>query len=381
MSAVATSLPEATREETHFKLHRRGRFIIAELEGSHIVLSTSVRNGGQSDTVRFLMNHQSCEAAAHLERHDVIHAAGLNAYHDRACSEAGLDPEIVALMGTAANMNCASVVRCHSDGLDVTAVVTAGVGGNAECAADPTVWSEGPDGFRKVMPYAGTINTMVLVNRPVAPNALAQAAMAITEAKATALQRLAVRSRYSRELATGTNTDQYCIASYLEKGPRITSTSTGVRAGELIARAVRDATLEALRWQNGLEPSYARSVFHALGVYGVREETFLEDMRPLLKPAAWELLKANSKAVIYEPLLAAAAFAMATTLDRYRHAILPMAAAREALRQQAASMACALAAQPSRWNQFHGDLIDVDVESPAHLVLKAMAMGWSAKWI
>ena len=42
--------------------------------------------------------------------------------------------------------------------------------------------------------------------------------------------------------------------------------------GEILALAVMDATREALRWQNGLEPSRTRNLAHALGRFGVTEE-------------------------------------------------------------------------------------------------------------
>lgn len=380
MNAVTLSHREILRETGGYRLHRSGRFLVAELLQPHLVLSTSVRNGGQSETLRYLLNHQSCEAAAHLERHDIIHSNGLGSYHDQACGEAGLDPAKVALMGTAANMNYASIVEHRSDDVSVAAIVTAGVTGNAECAADPTTWREGPGGFQKTSPYEGTINTMVLIDRALTPNAVATAAMVMAEAKGAALQRLAVRSRYSREFATGTNTDQYCLASRRDALPALTSASTGVRLGELIGRAVRDATLEALRWQNGLEASYARSIFHALGPYAPKEEAFFDDIAPYLTEAQLKLLKANKKAVVYEPLVAAAAFAIAAVLDRLRHGILPASAARQALRQQLASMAAGLAAQPDRWPEFYRGIGEVDLEQPALAVSRALALGWAAKW-
>ena len=58
-----------------------------------------------------------------------------------------------------------------------------------------------------------------------------------------------------------------------------------VKFGEIVGRAVRTATLEALRWQNGLEPSLTRGLFHALGRYGVREQTIFEDLEGLLEAA------------------------------------------------------------------------------------------------
>ncbi len=379
-SATIGQHRETLHEASGHRIHRSGRFLVTELLGPHAVLSTSVRNGGYSESVRFLLNHQSCEASSHTERHVLLHKSGLGDYHDLACRQAGLEPEFVALMGTAANMNYASIVAPESEGVQVTAVVTAGVGANAACAADPTSWSEGANGFQQVARYGGTINTEVLIDRCLTPGALLAAAMVATEAKGAALQRLAVRSRYSRDFATGTNTDQFCVACRRDGLPPLGSASTGVRLGELIGRAVRDATLEALRWQNGLEASYARSLFHALGRFGLDEDTFLAEMTGRLTESQWALLKANRKAVVYEPMVAAAAFAIATVLDRVRHGILPASAAREALRQQGASMAASLAAQPDRWPEFYRALCAVDLERPASLVLDALGIGWAAKW-
>ncbi len=373
-------LREVLRETETFRIQRAGRFLMTELLQPHVVLSTSFRNGGLTESLGFLLNHQSCEAAAHVERHGLIHSDGLARYHDRTCEEAGLDPSAVAMMGTAANMNLASIVEHQCGELSVTAIVTAGVGGNAACAGDPTTWQEGPSGFHQVERYAGTINTKVLINQRLSPGAMAAVIMVITEAKGAALQRLAVRSKYSPEFATGTNTDQFCIASVSESASTLTSVSTGVRTGELIGMAVREATLEALRWQNGLEPSYARSIFHALARFGLNEETFLDDIAPYLSEAPLRLLKSNCKAVVYEPMVAAAAYATATLLDRLRHGILPAGAVRQSLRHQGACMAAGLAAQPQRWPEFHRALPEVDLQHPAKLVLAALALGWTAKW-
>ena len=97
----------------HVGLRRSGRFVVADLRGPHRVLTTSVRHGGQVDHLRHLLNHQSCEGTAHLERHRLMTEAGLDAYHDRACAEASLPPESTAVMGTAANMNYVAVTKEH----------------------------------------------------------------------------------------------------------------------------------------------------------------------------------------------------------------------------------------------------------------------------
>src|SRR5262249_47668495 len=155
-------------------------------------------------------------------------------------------------MGTAANMSYAAKVQVSDGDLGVAAIVTAGVQGNAACAGDPAAWRETEKGWEKAVPLDGTINTILLINHSLTEAALARAVVTMTEAKSIALQRLAIRSLYSKDFATGTGTDQYCVATPLDKGKPLTSTSPHVKLGELIGVAVRDATLEALRWQNGL---------------------------------------------------------------------------------------------------------------------------------
>jgi adenosylcobinamide amidohydrolase len=369
-----------------FVLRRHGRFLVAALKVPHRAITTSARNGGQVDHLRFLLNHQSCEGAAHLERHRAITESGLEVYHDRVCDEAGVPAPETAAMGTAANMNYAAVTSAGDEEIEVTAVVTAGVEGNATCAGDPAAWRETGAGIVRVPPYAGTINAMVLINRPLTAAALSRAVVTTTEGKSAALQRLSVPSRQSLELATGTGTDQLCLAAPLEGLPGVpgvpvlTSASTHMKLGELLGRAMRDATLEALRWQNGLEPSYTRGVFHALGRYGVKEATFFEDIAAYLEPPELELLRKNSKAALYEPLVGAAAHALATVFDRVRHGALPASVEREAGVQQAATLAASLAACPERWPEFRTRLHQRAGEGPKSLVLAALALGWSEKW-
>jgi adenosylcobinamide amidohydrolase len=363
-----------------FHLVRNGRFLVMELLTPHRTLSTSSRNGGQSETLRFLVNHQSCEGTDHKERHTHISELGPEAYHDAACLEINLDPNAVAMMGTAANMNYAAVVQ-HSDApLMVTAVVTAGVHGNAACAGDPAAWKETEKGWQKIAEPGGTINTMLLLNHSVTAGALARSVVTMTEAKSAALQRLAVRSLYSREFATGTGTDQYCVAAPLTNKPPLTSTSPHAKLGELIGTAVRDATMEALRWQNGLEPSTTRFLFHALNRFGIQEKTFLADIAPRLTERELDLLKKNFNSVVYEPKVAAAAFSIASVLDRIRYGTLPASAARDVFRQHAATLAASLSAKTDRWQEFFAQLSGADPENPAPALLHAIALGWSLKW-
>jgi adenosylcobinamide hydrolase len=379
MPHFQTSNWESLRETVHFALRRSGRYLVAELIGPHLVLSTSVRNGGFSRSVNFLGNHQSCEGTAHLERQTLLHDIGQERYHDLVCADLDLSPDKIALMGTAANMNYAAVVSQTDRDLAVTAVVTAGVQGNAACAGDPAGWREEEGGWEKI---GGTINTMLLINQPLTDAAMARSAVTMTEAKTAALQRLAVGSLYSSDLATGTGTDQFAIAAFESGGYRLTSASQHVKLGELIGCTVRDATSEALRWQNGLEPSYTRSIFTALGRFGLKEASFFEQIEPMLSPERFALMQKNSRSVFYEPLVAAGAYAFAAVLDRARYGMLPTPAIDEALRQQAASMAVSLSTKTHLWEQFRSQLTQLHKgdEDHMHLVLASLALGWSAKW-
>jgi adenosylcobinamide amidohydrolase len=371
---------EHLRADDLVALRRSGRFLVADLLTAHRVLSTSVRHGGQVDHVRHLLNHQSCEGTAHHDRYRVITESGLDAYHERTCADAMVPPAETVVMGTAANMNYAAVVREEDQNVVVTAVVTAGVEGNATAAGEPAHWRETEGGIEKVPACAGTINTMLFISRPLTAATLARAVVTMTEGKSAALQRLAVPSRRHLDLATGTGTDQYCIAAPLTGSRVLTSASPHMKLGELVGLVTREATLEALRWQNGLEASYTRGVFHALGRYGVRETTFFDDVAPFLGESDLELLKKNAKAALFEPLVGAAAHAMAAVADRVRFGMLPETIAPEALTQQGALLAASLAAQTQRLSEFRVRLREHATGHLKDLALRALALGWSEKW-
>jgi hypothetical protein len=153
-----------------------------------------------------------------------------------------------------------------------------------------------------------------------------------------------------------------------------------MKFGEIVGLAVRRATMEALRWQNGLEPSYTRGLFHALGRYGVTEASIFDDLGAHLEAEHLLLLRRNSRSAFYEPLVGAAAHAMAAVLDRARHETLPAAVIPDAIVGQAATLAVALAAQPERWPEFRARLHEVGASDPRVLVLAAVALGWREKW-
>jgi adenosylcobinamide amidohydrolase len=370
---------ETLLDQPPARVRRAGRFIVVDLLEPHRVLSTSTKNGGQVTHLRHLVNHQSVEGKGHDDRFRKMTDMGHDGYHDYVCAEVDLPIDETAVMGTAANMNYATVTRERDHDIEVAAIVTAGVRSNAICAGDPAMWRETREGMVKVQAAAGTINIILLVNQAVTPGVLARLAVTVTEAKTAALQQLVISSCYSADLATGTGTDQFCIATP-STGTPLTSASPHVKFGEIAGLAVRQATLEALRWQNGLEPSATRSLFHALSRYGLREASIFEDLCPLLEPADLALLRQNSSAVFHDPLVGAAAHALAAVLDRARHHTLPVSVIPEAAIQQAATLAVGVAAQPHRWAEFRVHLHERGKFDARSLVLTAIALGWSQKW-
>ena len=372
-------MEETLAAESGYSVRRRGRFLIVELRQPHRVLSTSAHGGGQRDDLRYLVNHQSCEGRGHQARFLRLKELGETGYHRATCSELGLDPETAALMGTAANMNCAALASGEFAGLKVTAVVTAGVEGNAGRAGDPARWHEGEEGWAEVDPCAGTINVLLLIDWPLTTAALARAAITLTEAKSAALQELAVSSRFSADLATGTGTDQYCIAAPLDDRKPKTNTGHHARLGELIGRAVQQATREALRWQNGLDPAHTRSIPYALRRFGFDEAGLLGALKDRLDEEAFLLLEQNREAVFREPQAVAAAYAWAAVRDRVRYGGLPPGQAAPVLRQQAATLASCLAARPESW-QTCWEQLTVDAAEPLQAVADAVALGWRLKW-
>jgi adenosylcobinamide amidohydrolase len=363
-----------------FNAYRQGRFIVAELITPHRVLTTSSCVGGFGNHITHLVNHQSCEANGHSERGAEISKLGLEGYHRAVCEELSLPAEATAVMGTAANMIYAAHETAEHGDLRVDAIVTAGVEGNAACAGDPAQWIETPSGWSKLARAAGTINTIVMFNQPLKPEAHIRSLLTITEGKTAALTELGVSSRYSQDLATGTGTDQVCVAAPEAEGRyAYTATNPHSKLGELLGRAVRAATKQALRWQNGLEPSHTRSIIHALRRFGFSEAGFLDAMKVRLSEASMGLLERNKNSVLYEPQAAAAAYAFASVLDRVRFGVLPAEAARDVLRAQAATLAASLSTRTEMWYSFWLRL-DVPMDRPLEAVYDALAAGWTAKW-
>ncbi|MDR2614227.1 MAG: adenosylcobinamide amidohydrolase, partial [Candidatus Accumulibacter sp.] len=171
--------------------------------------------------------------------------------HKRVAHRLGTVPAALATMGTAADMNNLAVAVREYGPFSVAALVTAGAGTNAlRAGVDEGAHIEGEGKDKDGEPH-GTINVLLLTNARLSEGAMAQAIVMVTEAKTAALEDLHVPSSYTKGAqATGTGTDSVIVVAG-KTGPRVTYTGGHSRIGELIAKAVYAAVVEALGKQNG----------------------------------------------------------------------------------------------------------------------------------
>ena len=374
----------------HFVAERSDRFLQISLKSEHVVYSTSPINGGETKQIRFLVNHQSMESndASQLAR---VLSMTQQEYHNQIAKELDLPPENLVLMGTAANINhVAQVQRCFKD-LCVDVFVTAGVEMNAQRAGDGANWYETPEGNQpvekarqaqkvKTSDLSGTINTILLINQPLTPGALAKAVTLASEGKSAALAELAVPSRASQHIATGTGTDQFVIAAAAEPSDKaLTSASGHLKLGELIGDSVRSATLKALQWQNGLTAASTSTVEHALGRFGFSKDELFAVGFAEVSEEALKLAEDNYHAINSNARLVAAAYAYASLLDRVNYGSLPGSLLVDSAKDQAAQAAVAISGKPDLWATYWRQ-ITPDPNLPLAAIYQAIALGWQAKW-
>lgn len=371
------------------EIHREEKIIYARFLRPHQVLSTCRAAGGFQSGLAYVYNHQSCEPAGHGYRMAPSLWRDPAAYRQRICEPYGLPAEQCATLGTAANMNNAAFVSERFRDLEVVAVVTGGVETNAGRAGDPASVVETPEGFEKLplaetMPKPGTINTMLFISKPLIPGAMVRVIMTATEAKTAALQELAVNSRYSDGLSTGTGTDQIAVAAMQTDETPLTSAGKHAKLGELIGRTVHDAIQQTLANQNGLTPAGQCSIKIHLERFGLTRDGFQDRICRHLNTQQSELLRSNLAGIERDPVSVAAVAAMAHLKDKFAWGILPAACWSEIMGAYAAQIACAVCDDYRQMAVFRKTLGPTRTETKnsafLELVCRSVAYGFAAKW-
>ncbi|MGE4402148.1 MAG: adenosylcobinamide amidohydrolase [Desulfobulbus sp.] len=371
------------------EIHREEKIIYARFLKPHSVLSTCRVAGGLRTDLTCLYNHQSCEPAGHCHRLPSSAYRDPQEYCRAICARHNLDAEHCATLGTAANMHNACIARKQFRDLMVIAVCTGGVEGNAGRVGDPASVVETPQGFERLppaeeIPGPGTINTMLFISKPLIPGALTRCIMTATEAKSAILQELAVNSRYSDKLATGTGTDQISVASMESDEQPLTSAGKHAKLGELIGQVVYTAIKGTLARQNHLTPAGQCSIKIHLQRFGVRRTDLIDDICSFLDRDQAELLRANFMAFEHDPLTVAAVAALVHLRDKTTWGVLPQSCWSEIMAGFSAQVACAVSGDYSRLPHYRLLLAptvrDTGNEAFVDLTCRALALGFAEKW-
>lgn len=370
------------------EITRLDKIIVARFLKPHLVASTCRAAGGISRDLKCIYNHQSCEPTGHSAGLPRAAYQDPEGYRRLVCERYGLEPESCATLGTAANMNNAAIASESFRAQQVVAVCTGGVETNAGRVGDPASMYE-EDGKhiqinQPTPPPAGTINTMLFINRELTPGALVRSVVTATEAKTSVLQELAVNSRYSAEPATGTGTDQIAAACLLDTGVPLTGAGKHSKLGELIGRAVRRAIAQTLAIQNELTPAGQCSARIHLERFGADRQEFTRRICAHLTPGQAKLFRDNYDCINRDPMTVAAAAALAHMRDKLAWGVLPAYCRPEVLASYAAQAAAAVSGRHDRLDEYRQALsltYDQDGDQEVlELACRALALGFSQKW-
>ncbi|NLI83316.1 MAG: adenosylcobinamide amidohydrolase [Deltaproteobacteria bacterium] len=370
------------------EIHREDKVIYARLLAPHRVLSTCGAAGGMRDDLDYLYNHQSCEPHGHERPSHGWAWSDPERYRRMTCQRYGLPDDRCAGLGTAADMLHASIKVERFRDLEVVAVCTGGVETNAGRAGDPAVvyetggTFERTDGSRFV--ENGTINTLLFINRELTPGAMVRAVITATEAKSACLQELAVPSRYSDGLATGTGTDQIGIAALLNTGIPLTCSGKHCVLGELIGKTVHDAVCETLMLQNRLTPAGQCSAVVHLERFGATERVLVEQIASHLSDSDGALLRQNFAEMERNPLVVAAVAALVHLRDKVVWGTLPPGCVPELWAAYGAQLAAAVSGNVSRTGAYHRILAAAmhpfTNDGLITLTAHSLAVGFREKW-
>lgn len=241
------------------------------------VISSAVVNGGMVNA-RVILNHQVDKDFNHKDP---------EGYLMGVIERLGLKGVVVGLM-TAACVEKYGFSYHEGDGIAVSAIVTAGIS-NASTCGEPLA-TQG----------LSTINTIVLVEASMSDSCMVEAVKTATEAKCRALAHLDVRSISSKELATGTTTDSIAIA---ELGGRVKFkyAGPGTKLGELIGRAVFEASVQALEKNEGIRAG--RSLLDRLRERGITLEDMVTTGLELFVPHPGVETKERASELLREELI------------------------------------------------------------------------------
>ena len=370
------------------EIHRNEKIIYVNFLVPHRVISTCRVNGGLRDDLEGIVNHQSCEPSGHDRKTLRSTAENPFDYLKPVCEKHELSLEKRAFLGTAANMNNAAVESQKYRGLEVVAVSTGGVEINAGRAGDPAVVYEKDGKFisakGEVDEPHGTINTIIIINKELTHGAMVRSLVTAAEAKAVALQELAVNSRYSCGLATGTGTDQVGIASRLTGEIPLTGAGKHVKLGELIGLTVKKSIKRTLALQNSLTPQSQCSAKIHLERFGIDKKSMREKICGFLDEEQSKLLENNFENINRDSVTVAATVALVHLRDKIAWGILPENCLPEIFSSYGAQLSASVSGKFERIGYYRECLSQEQMGISSHtfinFICKSFALGFNEKW-
>ena len=371
-----------------FEIHRKEKIIYVNFLVQHRVISTCGVNGGLRDDLEGIANHQLCEPLGHDRKGLKVIAESPFDYLRSVCEKYGLSPEKRALLGTAANMNFAAVESLEYRGLKVVAISTGGVKTNAGRAGDPANMYEKDGKFintqGEVDEPRGTINTIIIMNKELTHGAMVRSLVTASEAKVAALQELAVNSRYSCRLATGTGTDQIGIASRLSGEIPLTSAGKHTKLGELLGLTVQKSIKKTLALQDSLTPQSQRSAKIHLERFGIDTKSMKGKICTLLNEEKSKLLEKNFATINRDPVTVAATSALVHLRDKIEWGILPENCLPEIFSSYGAQLSASISGKFERVGYYRERLSHEHMGISSHtftnFICKSFALGFNEKW-
>jgi adenosylcobinamide hydrolase len=260
--AGATMLPNFLR--TGDKVYIKDDTLVVKFKGPRKVLSSSLVGGGYQENLQGILNH-------HSQDHESMTYEDYKNNMTRLVENLGYDSRRFCTLGTGVPMKNAVYAQAHYQKFYVETLVTAGVEGNPGRVGDRANF----DGFssKDKQPATGTINIILAFNADAPGGVLARSIVTASEAKAAALQELAIGSRYSHGLATGTGTDQIAVIAAADGNFLLTDAGKHTKPGELIGTVVKEAVKAAIQKHNGIDARYQHSFLQRSYRFGINEKS------------------------------------------------------------------------------------------------------------
>ncbi|MCD7781946.1 MAG: adenosylcobinamide amidohydrolase [Methanosphaera sp.] len=187
-------------------------------------------------------------------------------FQSMCMNKLGLNPDKSTGLFTSACMDNYGISTLEYEQLRVTSIVTAGADKNGTKAGDPASFYEYNNKYDLLN---GTINIICLIDANLDDGALVTASITLTEAKTSLLEDLKLESQYSTNIATGTGTDGLAIISNKSSPNHLENAGKHSKLGELIAKTVYDATLDAIKLQTAMCPQYQKTILSRLTRFNI----------------------------------------------------------------------------------------------------------------